>query len=197
MAKKASIKPKYGSGGVKWRQLEGATVDIPQEILEQAAQAIVDAVVREAKIAFAKRRKSGKKKTASVGGVGLGPEETKLSAKGRPKTPDIFSSFGYRIRNGQIEITSTWELMGLYVEGMPRTKMKWATRERGVPKVPLIQEDGTVVIRTTPLRSSDAWIHPGIAKYGFIQQGIKKGMAEAEKVVVRYAVEALMDGSIL
>ena len=69
------------------------------------------------------------------------------------------------------------------------------SRRKNNPKAPLVvplrTDDGMVVFRTAPLTFQDAWVHPGIAKFTFMQRGIRKGRLgciEILKGVVKDAV---------
>ena len=188
MAKRRRVRGVYGGA---WAKL--ANIDISQDVLEQLAQCLIKAIIKEARKDFAKRGWTGKD---PHGG------------------PDIWDSFEYRI-SGQrtIEITSTFYGLKELVSGdIPERRMTWMTqqavgaptdrekpkepkkkpgrpvmwmrhppksRRQNNPKAPLIvplkTKEGMVVFRTAPLTFRDAWVHPGIAKFTFMQRGIKKG----------------------
>lgn len=43
---------------------------------------------------------------------------------------------------------------------------------------------GNKVVRTTPIRMKDAWIHPGFYKYTFLERGARKGREKAIQMLV-------------
>lgn len=186
----------YGGPLAKLAKL---TEEIPKEVLLKVAKVIVDSVVDEARKDFAKR---GWSLNDPKGG------------------PPLDKSFSYSIRGDKtIEITSTyWGLTELQ-DGIPRHPMTWLTQEgrdksptkhelppaerrksihRG-PKgknrkplvVPLKTDAGTVIFRTAPLMMKDAWIHPGIAKFTFLERGIQKGRKKAALVLFQFLKDHL------
>jgi len=60
--------------------------------------------------------------------------------------------------------------------------------------VPVKTGGGTVVFRTAPLRTSSAWIHPGIAKFTFMERGIKKGRELCAQILGEEVMQALSEG---
>jgi hypothetical protein len=60
--------------------------------------------------------------------------------------------------------------------------------------VPLKTKSGTVVFRAAPLTFGDAWVHPGIARYTFLQRAIKKGRKKAAQIIGRTAVRQMFGG---
>lgn len=149
---------------IPWSEI--TTIEITTDMLKQFGQMMVDAIVKEAKIDFAKQRKSGK---------GL---------QGLPDSPNFFKSFSYQIKGGRVDIVSDWPWIEDLTEGKDSFKMIWLTQKRGINKVPLIQKDGRVIIRSAPISTANAWIHPGIAKHTFIKRGVKKAKAEFAPVLM-------------
>jgi hypothetical protein len=72
--------------------------------------------------------------------------------------------------------------------------MWWLTRERGVFRVPIVQEDGSVLIVATPPNLGSAWIHPGALKFNFVSRGVKKGRVRAVKILAGEALQQLLSG---
>lgn len=73
-----------------------------------------------------------------------------------------------------IEIVTNYPNFDKLLEGTDPFPMTWLTQEKGVKIVPLKADDGTVVFRTTPLKSEDAWIHPGIARHTFLNKAFDR-----------------------
>jgi hypothetical protein len=110
-----------------------------------------------------------------------------------PESPKFTRSFDYKIVGDRtIEIVSSWPWIKPLFEGSPPFPMTWLTRQAGVDKVPIRQKDGTVVIRTTPLKLADAWVHPAISKHTFVQRGLKRGKQEALKILAEAMAEDLV-----
>lgn len=104
-----------------------------------------------------------------------------------------------------VELTCRFSNITMFLEGVDQHPMPWLTqegkdshptkyavtdreRELGMKKggrvskgerlpliVPLEGPGGTVIFRMAPLKTSEAWIHPGIAKFTFLRRGIEKG----------------------
>ncbi len=103
-----------------------------------------------------------------------------MSGRGKPVTiPDteaFVNSFTFRIKGKVIEIVSSWPTAEAFLQpgnDQPR-KMTWLVQPK-VKYVPIITGEGKVIIRTAPMTTTDAWIHPGFAKYNFIERGVRKG----------------------
>jgi hypothetical protein len=97
-----------------------------------------------------------------------------------PKDREFYESFSYAIEpNGIVAIYSDWPWLDIIVKGTRgRYKMAWLTQERGVDLVPLVQKDGSITFRTTPLNLARAWIHPKIAKHTFINRAYERAVTE-------------------
>ena len=52
--------------------------------------------------------------------------------------------------------------------------MTWLVQPK-IKYVPIITGTGQVIVRTAPLTTATAWIHPGFVKYNFIERGARKG----------------------
>lgn len=166
-----------GVYGKPWSRLVSEPVHMDRKVLDRLGQVLVDAVVEEARVDFAKQRKSAK------------------APEGIPDSKDFFDSFSYRIvGRSTVEVVSSWPWIEQITEGRPPYPMTWLTRPRGVGVVPIIREGGTVVLRATPLTLDGAWIHPGFAKHTFVQRGIRKGRVRAAKIVAEEAVKILLAG---
>ena len=210
------------------------------QLLAKLGNAIVQALSRESKLYFAKRRWSG---LDPMGG------------------PPIWESFTFRIRGkSTVEVSSSFYGMAELASGdIPERKMTWLTQEaknrhpenyeltdtekkRGVKKtwklspkalgkdelpaaptppippslkpdsgmlgkpkkkrikgnrmplvVPVRESGGNIVLRMAPLKTSDAWIHPGIAKFTFFEVAIRKARQECLQLLKAELVKAAQE----
>ena len=117
--------------------------------------------------------------------------------------PDLWNSFSYHIiANRDVEILSTFYGMKELAHGnIPSRRMTWLTQEakeknpqnyKLSPRekkmglnpmsknrmpliVPIKDKSGVVEFRMAPLKTANAWVHPGIAKFTFFETAIRKG----------------------
>jgi hypothetical protein len=102
-----------------------------------------------------------------------------------PTSKDFYESFSYRVVGNGVDVTSNWPWIDLIVQGTKGPyPMKWLTRAQGVDKVPLISKEGQVVIRSTPLTTDKAWIHPKIAQHTFIRRAFDRARVEFAKLLL-------------
>lgn len=152
---------------------------VTKDMLNRLGEAMVESVVKEARIDAAKRgiRQPGKP-------VGL------------PNDEDFFKSFSHQIKGkSTVAILSTWPLVKQYSEGRPPYEMTWITAQKlGGRPVPIMQRDGTVVFRMAPFRSGEYWIHPGFARHTFIERGIRKAKQAMAEIVVEEFMDMLANG---
>jgi hypothetical protein len=179
-----------------------AKLAVSKDLLERLANCIIKSIVEEGMKDFAKR---GWKLEDPKGGPPLNESFT-FSIRGN-RTIEIQSSY-----YGLKEMTSG---------DIPERKMTWLTQEakdrvpsdytpmrsevkagmkragrvsKGERKplvVPIERKDGTVIFRMAPLKMKDAWVHPGIAKFTFMERGIKKGREKCVKAVKEYIREQM------
>ena len=123
--------------------------------------------------------------------------------------PPLPESFSFKLKGTDIEIRSTFYGMYELAHGdIPSRKMTWLTqeaKERRPSKFPLsprekklgmnqasknrlplivpLKVGGTVEFRSAPLKLSDAWVHPGIAKFTFFETAIRKGRKACIEIV--------------
>jgi hypothetical protein len=187
----------------------GKKLDIPvtRELLEKLGKCLVAAFVKEARKDFAKRGWSGEARDGSP------PIWESFSFKIRgEKTLEVMSTFP------DIEV--------LVSRDIPPRKMTWLTQEaknknpaaypltkrelragkkRGgrvldggrLPLVvPLKGEGGRVIFRTAPLKTQDAWIHPGIARFTFAQRAVRSGKKGCMEIIRQETVKALVSGAL-
>lgn len=164
-------------------------IKVTPDLLRKMGRAIVKRLSEEAMKDFAKRGWTGKD---PMGG------------------PDIGDSFSFRIHESSVEIQSTFYGMKELTTGdIPARKMVWLTQQGservgsisgGKPKfrhgqsplvVPIQTKSGEVIFRTAPLQMKDAWIHPGIAKYTFVQRAINKAREDCLQLITKEIQKAL------
>lgn len=123
--------------------------------------------------------------------------------------PPLDKSFSFEIVGGKtIHVKSSFWGLHELVNGLPERKMVWLTQEakeqhpekynvtarerrlgRRLPLVvPMEDASGTVIFRMAPLTTNEAWIHPGIAKFGFMERGAKRAREE----LIRMAAEDVL-----
>jgi len=188
--------------GVYGKPLEAfLNLKVSEEMLNMIGQAIVKRISDEAKKDFAKRGWSG---------------EDPMNG------PPVWNSFSYRIKQSSIEILSTFYGMRELTTGdIPERRMTWLTQKgagrvgsvstsmtvgagagvRPVYKkgkkplvIPIENEVGEIIFRTAPLQLKDAWIHPGIAKFTFVQRAINKAREDCRVIMAGEVRKKLTGG---
>jgi hypothetical protein len=121
--------------------------------------------------------------------------------------PPLWDSYTFRLQGMNVEIRSSFYGMKELARGSikPR-RMTWLTQEykernptkfnmtprerslgkSGTDRMPLIvpiKSNGTVEFRMAPLKLSDAWVHPGIAKFTFFETAIRKGRKACIEII--------------
>lgn len=183
------VRATYGGTWAKTGKLE-----VSKEFLDEIGRLIVAIVRDEAKAEFSKRGWSGKD---PQGGPGIG------------------DSFWHEISGDNTVVikSSFWGLKELVSpDGIPERRMTWLTQEKvkwkpkvpgkrfrgkGARKplvVPLTAENGEVIFRMAPLKTADAWIHPGIARFTFMQRAMRKGRKLWLKMIAEWATEVIAGG---
>ncbi len=173
-----------------------------KELLEAMAQCIIDAIIAEGLKDFAKR---GWKLEDPKGGKPF-HESFSFAIRGK-RTIEIRSTY--------------WGLKELVTGDIPSRKMTWLTQEgkdkiptdynltrtetnagmkragrvlkgeRKLLVVPIKKDDGTVILRTAPMKMKDAWVHPGIAKFTFMERGVRKGRTKCADAIRKYLKEQM------
>ena len=189
-----------GVYGKPWSKLVGQKVDITPEVMHKVGEIILLSVRAEIR----------KQVALSAGLRGRGQPVP------MPRSKAFQESFGYQLRGSRtIEITSKWPYAGVWEEGKKPYPMTWLTGlgaaggfgEDKKPflnkkpgkvlaskyAIPIVTEDGSVIIRFAPFKTEDAWIHPGFAKYGFLQKGIRRGRILAANYIIKTSVIPLLE----
>jgi hypothetical protein len=169
-----------------WSKMVGR-VKLDRKTLERVGEIIVENVVKEAKKDLAKQ---GNRVTPRGKPYGI------------PTSRRFFASFDYKIRGERtIEVVSTWPWIELHTQGKEPYRMTWLTRpaplfggSRRGGRVPMMQPDGTVLVRMMPTGTANAWIHPGFARHNFLERGVKKGREEAAEIIREEIVAMLANG---
>jgi hypothetical protein len=179
MPKGAKIRTR-GVYGKPWSKMVGEPIEITQKILQRLGRALVRSVVAEAKRDLALQGRS---------------PTPKGDPEGLPTTESFLRSFGYKVAGkSTVVITSTWPWIEQIKEGREPYKMTWLTRQRGVYRVPLVQSDGTVLVRMAPLTTQDAWIHPGFARHTFLERGVKKARKRMATILAQEVMDKMAEG---
>jgi len=132
--------------GKPWSKLADG-VPLSRDVLDRLGKALVDAIVREARKDLAKQ--------------GMSPTP-KGQPEGLPVSDSFFDSFSYEIvGESTVAVTSTWPWVEQHVEGRDPYPMKWLTRQNGVNAVPMVQPNGTVLVRYAPSASRTRGFTPG------------------------------------
>lgn len=114
-----------------------------------------------------------------------------------PVSEAFFKSFSYQIKENTIDVICTWPWIRLIQEGTHGPyKMKWLTQAQGVYRVPLRGKDGKVVIRTAPLTTDKAWIHPGIAKHTFIERAFRRAKKDCLDQFLDRTINKILDATM-
>jgi len=113
--------------------------------------------------------------------------------QGIPRNSQFKESFFYEIKKDtkgvlRLYLHSDWRWVGRYLSGRGEIEMKWLTglkNNRGKRQTIPIKdkETGKMVFRNVPLKTKNAWVHPAINKYNFIENGIEKGQRRAIPVI--------------
>lgn len=198
---KIKVKGVYGKS---WA--ESKKIPVTKKVLEKLAKCLLDSVIHEGKKDFAKR---GWSLDDPMGGA---PFHESWGYKITGESTIEFTSSFYGIR----------ELTGK--RGIPKRKMTWLTQEHknqhperfnltpkekelgmkkmGRPKkgerlpliIPIQEKSGNVIFRYAPFKTSDSWIHPGIARFNFMERGIRKGKKNCIKILRKEIVKFLSEG---
>jgi len=165
---------------------------VSKELLEKLGDIMVEEVIKEAKKEYAKQGGGRTERGRPEGLPGPPPfyAKTKWGQHEIHQFPEFLKSFDKKlIGKSTVAVTSTWPWIEQLTEGRKEFKMDWLTRDR-VPRVPIVERDGTVVVRMTPAPGQKLWVHPGFKKHNFVQRGIakarKRAAAEINKEISSY-----------
>lgn len=199
MAENVQVRGAYGKPFAKLLQ-DG--IPVTNKLLHKMGKCLVDAIHAESKKDFARRGWSGKD---PHGGPVIW-ESFSYRIKG-VSTVEILSSFYGMAEMGRGAIPDrkmTWltqEAKEQHPEKYPLTEgeKKRGMRQSGrVSKgerlplvVPIKSKGGAIVLRMAPLKIGNAWVHPGIAKFTFLERGIRKGREACAEAIKSHIVNYL------
>lgn len=161
--------------GATWAQAESEDF-ITKEFLQKIGKLLVASVVLEAKRDLAKQ--------------GNGPTPTGI-AEGVPASERFFKSFYFKIEDETVVLYSSWPQIEQIVDGRRPYSMDWLTKQEGVSRVPMKGPQGTVLVKTTPATSQEAWIHPGFRKHNFIRRGYERARRQMDKLFAEQVAKTL------
>jgi hypothetical protein len=197
MGKKHTAQTKLrGAYGKPIARMAGENIELTYEQVQTCAEIILESIKKEIR------------RDIALSAAIRGPTDPVIL----PHTQRFPDSFTYRIKGkSTIEITSDWPTASAHTnklrpgfvdntrpDGSAPIEMRWLMAPT-VPLARIVQKDGQVVVRTTPLsRNQDGpWIHPGYRKYTFLERGLRKGRkAAAEAIVAEVLAEALHKHSL-
>ena len=144
-------------------------------------------------------------------------EAIKATYKGAPsilRSSDFLTALTYEIvenKRGKLSFKITipynerWSWVCDYLESSGKPfPMTWLThpvlnrkqnRKRAVVSF-RDKKTGEMVVRTAPLTTKQAWIHPGVAKGTWLEKGIEKGIRRAMVDVQRLIEFKIREGSL-
>jgi len=98
-----------------------------------------------------------------------------------PREERFFKSFFYEKEGRDIVIYSKWEWITKYLQDSDPKRMDWLTNQANssLSVIPLKDEKGQMIFRTVPLLKNDAWIHPAIKRWTWIEKGVARGTNKA------------------
>ncbi len=123
--------------------------------------------------------------------------------------PPLWDSFSFKLKGTNVQIRSSFYGMKELAHGSIKPKrMTWLTQEykeqnpqkfkitpqerklgkitndNRMPLVVPIISNGTIEFRMAPLKLTNAWVHPGIAKFTFFETSIRRGLRACVKIVI-------------
>ncbi len=172
-------------------------IDIDADVLRELGEVLIKQMGIEAKKDFAKRGWSGEAKDGSKpiwdsfsfrlkGGFTIEimstfPDLALLTEKDLPEHRMEWLTQEAKERSPvNYPLTPTEKRLGMKRTGKPSTGARMPLI------VPLKGDNGKVIFRRAPLTFANAWIHPGIARFTFVQRAVRKG----KKLFAQHMVEA-------
>jgi hypothetical protein len=150
-----------------WSKLAGQKLEVTPVVMQMLGKAVLEGVRHEIRRTVALAN--------SVKGRG--------NAIPLPNSVEFIESFQFKIVGAKtVAISTDWPFAKVWEEGKEPYEMTWLKQPK-VKVVPIITSTGETILRTAPLQTDKAWIHPGFARYGFLQKGIKRGREEAALIV--------------
>lgn len=180
-------------------------VEVTPKMLAQLGACIVGILCKESRTYFGKRGWSGKD---PMGGPAIW-DSFSFQIRGK-STLDIMSSFYGMNELARGDIPGrrmTWltqDAKDRYPSHYALTdrerdlKMKLGGRVSKGKRLPLIVPvtgpGGSVIFRIAPIKTANAWIHPGIAKFTFFENALRKARVKCAEMLGIEAVRAMVGG---
>ena len=179
-------------------------IPVTRDLLEKLGECLVDAFFKEAKKDFAKRGWSGEAEDGSA----MIWDSFSFKIRGE-STLEVLSTYPhldelttrntprYRMTWLTQEAKNTRPTRYALTDAEKKKGMKRAGRVRDGDRMPLVvpikpRGGGTVVFRTAPLKLEDAWVHPGIARFTFIERAVRTGKAGCIKILQAEALKGVV-----
>ena len=181
---------------------------ISKEMLRRLGECLIEIIVEEAKKDFAKRGWSG---MDPMGGPPIW-ESFSWEIKGK-STLEIHSSFyGMDVlakgaipkrdmvwlrSRGKGPVKKAPPSTGRpkeypYIKG--RQSRRPQKQQKKVKIIPVRTNRGTVIFKTAPFMTQKAWIHPGIAKFTFLERALRKGKKQCAEILAEEALQQIFGG---
>lgn len=109
-----------------------------------------------------------------------------------PTTPKFKASFRCVVVDQELQILSNWPNLDALIEGRKPYQLKWLTQQAGVKVVPMEGPHDQVLFRTTPLRKSQAWWHPGVRRHDFLDRAVERAWPKIEKILMDCVVRTML-----
>lgn len=129
-----------------------------------------------------------------------------LGAPSTIRTREFQNALGYEIYQDErgrynfkitLKYDERWSWVNFYLESEEKPfPMKWLTKEQQKKRKTIPIKDkstGEVVFRSIPLTTKKAWIHPGIKKGMWVDEGIAKGIRRSLPKVAKMIKAQMME----
>lgn len=196
-------------------------VEVTPEILGRLGKCLVDSFIKESKKDFAKRGWSGEARdgsapiwdsfsykihgTSTIEIVSTWPDIDVLTTRDIPPRKMTWLTQEAKDKNpDRYPLSPAEQLLGMKQHGRVLSGRKGPARspltgrflrrsETRLPLVvPLKTDGGRTVFRMAPLKFQDAWVHPGIARFTFVERAVKAGKAGCLRILKEEALMAVV-----
>jgi len=183
-----------------------AKLDLTKEQMSDLGTCMVEIFAREAKKDFVKR---GWSMRDPMGGPPIGESfGFRLPSKNVLAITSSFYGIPELSKDGIPSRRMTWLTQEAKDKNPSRYKLTEGEKKRGMRRVgkvskgerlslivPIQESSGNIVFRMAPLKLANAWVHPGIAKFTFVQRAMKKSREECKKQLMQMAKKAIIEGT--
>lgn len=177
---------------------------VTPEMLHKIGEALVVSLSKHSKKAFAMRGWSGEN---PEGGLPVWDSFSYVIGEGRISVESSYPFFSEITSSSRERGRMTW----LTQEAKDKNPAKYGLTKRerrlGMKRtgrvskgerlpliVPIKTSGGTILFRAAPLKMADAWIHPGVASFTFLEKAFKEGKIQAVKAIRREILHATLLG---